>query len=182
VAGFLEPLGDWPGPDKVYRTAKVIGTGGAAAAISFALKQRRFLLITIGQTLVSATLFQQRHGDHDPDFVRVLADYATPPDPSWQWTHQDVAADLLVNATPLGMAGQAPLAFDLANLAPAAIVYDLVTEPVETDLIRRARAGGHRVITGIEMLIAQAAEAFTLLFGFEAPREHDEELMERLTS
>ena len=71
------------------------------------------------------------------------------------------------------MAGRAPLAFDLANLAPGAIVYDPATEPVETDLIRRARAGGHRVMIAIEMLIAQAAEAFTLLFGFGAPREHE---------
>ncbi len=182
VAGFLEPLGDWPGPDKIYRTAMVIGTGGAAAAASFALKQRRFLLITIARTRTSGILFQQRHGDSDPDFVQVLASYATPPAQPWQWMRQEIAADLLVNASPLGMVGQEPLAFDLANIAPGAIVYDLVTEPHETDLILRARANGHRVVTGLEMLIGQAAAAFGLLFGLEAPRAHDAELRERLTS
>jgi shikimate dehydrogenase len=181
VAGFLEPLGDWPTPDKIYRTAMVIGTGGAAAAVSFALKQRRFLLITIARTLVSGTLFQQRHGEQDPDFVQPLAAYAAPPEPPWQWTHKEIAADLLVNASPLGMVGHEPLAFDLANIAPGAIVYDLVTQPPETDLIRRARARGHRVIGGLEMLIGQAAAAFGLLFGLEAPRAYDAELRERLT-
>ena len=182
VAGFLEPLGEWPGADKVYRTAMVIGTGGGAAAVSFALKQRRFLLITVARTLASGTLFQQRHGDNDPDFVQELATYATPPDPPLEWTHEEISADLLVNASPLGMLGHEPLVFDLANVRPGALVYDLVTQPHETDLLRQARAGGHRVIGGLEMLIAQAAEAFHLLFGLEAPREHNAELRERLTS
>jgi shikimate dehydrogenase len=188
VAGFLEPLGEWPEPDKIYRTATVIGTGGAAAAVCWGLKKRGFLLINLARTLKNGLLFQKLHGGDDPDFVQALAAYADPP-PREPWLYENlenanaaVLADLLVNASPLGMTGQPPLLFDLANIRPAAIVYDLVTQPAETDLLLRARAAGHRVIGGLEMLVGQAAEAFGLIFGLEAPREHDAELRALLTS
>lgn len=179
--GFLEPLGDWPESDKIYRIAMVIGTGGAAAAICWALKKRDFLLIHIARTRESGLAFQRDLGGGDPEFVGVLEDYARPP-PLWNrsWPHQQDRADLLVNASPLGMAGQPPLPFDLANLPPGTLIYDLVTHPPDTDLLHRARAAGHPVIGGLDMLIGQAAGAFRLLFAFDAPRDHDAELRERL--
>jgi shikimate dehydrogenase len=182
VAGFLEPLGDWPPPDKVTSIADVIGTGGAAAAVFWGLKRLGFIVFTVSRTRESGLHFQRRFGEDDPDFVQLLSRYAAPPRQPWELSNRENVAELLVNASPLGMVGQPPLSIDLANISPDAIVYDLVTQPPETDLIRRARERGHRVIRGLEMLVGQAAEAFELLFGFGAPREHDAELMERLTS
>ena len=90
--------------------------------------------------------------------------------------------DLLVNTTPLGMAGQPPLPIDWSHVPPGSVVYDLVYDPVETPLLAEARARGHRTITGLEMLIGQAAVAFDIFFGQPAPREHDAELRERLAA
>jgi shikimate dehydrogenase len=90
--------------------------------------------------------------------------------------------DLIVNASPLGMAGQPPLAFDLSHAPPGSVVYDIVTHPLETQLLRAARVAGFPTIDGLAMLIGQAAAAFKKFYGLEAPREHDAELREVLTS
>jgi len=66
-------------------------------------------------------------------------------------------------------------------LPRASVVYDIVTTPVETDLLRRARAKGLSTIDGLAMLIGQAAKAFEKFFGELPPREHDAELRRLLT-
>ena len=52
--------------------------------------------------------------------------------------------DLIVNASPLGMAGQPPLAFDFSHAPPGSVVYDMVTHPLDTPLLQAARAAGLR--------------------------------------
>jgi len=86
-----------------------------------------------------------------------------------------------VNASPLGMRGQPPLLFDWSHAPPGSIAYDIVTDPVETDFLKNARAVGFATIDGLAMLIGQAAAAFDLFFGQPAPREHDSELRALLT-
>jgi shikimate dehydrogenase len=76
--------------------------------------------------------------------------------------------DLVVNATPLGMAGEGP-PLDPTRLGPAHVVVDLVYYPVETPLLAAARAQGARTSNGLGMLVHQAAQAFTLWTGAEAP-------------
>jgi shikimate dehydrogenase len=88
---------------------------------------------------------------------------------------------LLFNATQLGMVGQAPLLLDLAPLPADAVVFDAVYAPLETGLLAAAWARGLATIDGLAMLIGQAAEAFRLFYGAEAPRVHDDELREMLT-
>jgi shikimate dehydrogenase len=83
------------------------------------------------------------------------------------------ACDLLINASPLGMTGQPPLAMTLDALPDTAAVFDMVYAPLETPLLAAARARGLRAIDGIEMLIGQAAEAFRLFYG---ERPHDADL------
>ena len=93
-------------------------------------------------------------------------------------------ARLLINATQLGMTGQAPMPSyvltDLADMAPSAMVFDMVYAPIETELLRAARHCGLATVDGLDMLIAQAASAFALFFGQPAPRQHDAELRRRL--
>ena len=77
------------------------------------------------------------------------------------------ACDLLVNATPLGMAGSpafAELDF-LQALPPHAVVYDLVYHPRRTALLEAAARQGLRTVGGIDLLIRQAVRAFTFFTG-----------------
>jgi shikimate dehydrogenase len=90
-------------------------------------------------------------------------------------------ANLLVNASPLGMTGFPPFPLSLDSLAAGAIVFDLIYDPLDTALLQEARARGLRTIDGLDMLIAQAAVSFQCFFGAMAPRRHDIELREHLT-
>ena len=90
-------------------------------------------------------------------------------------------ADLLVNSSSLGMAGQPPLELDLSPLPETAVVYDAVYAPLETDLLVQAQERGLDTVDGLEMLVGQAALAFELFFGAEPPRERDDELRALLT-
>jgi shikimate dehydrogenase len=89
---------------------------------------------------------------------------------------------VIVNASPLGMSGKPPLKINLNNYPPDTIVFDMVYDPTETDLLKAAKARGLRTIDGLQMLVGQAAAAFELFFGQPAPREHDAELRALLTS
>src|SRR3546814_4143960 len=74
------------------------------------------------------------------------------------------------------MIGYEVLEPDLSGLPSEAIVYDIVYAPLETALLTEANGRGLRTLDGLNMLIGQAAKAFQLFFGAEAPREHDFEL------
>jgi len=73
-------------------------------------------------------------------------------------------AALLVNATSLGMIGQPPLDLALSTLKADAVVYDIVYVPLETALLRQAKARGHRTVDGLGMLIHQGAVSFSRWF------------------
>jgi len=73
--------------------------------------------------------------------------------------------DLLVNTTALGMAGQPPLDLSLQGLDPACLVTDIIYTPLETPLLRAARARGNPVVDGLGMLLHQAVPGFETWFG-----------------
>ena len=86
----------------------------------------------------------------------------------WRAEMGDLTADLLINVTPLGMAGGVEaetLAFDDAAIKEARMVFDVVTLPAETPLIRRGQEHGKPVITGAEVFAIQAVEQFALYTG-----------------
>jgi shikimate dehydrogenase len=72
---------------------------------------------------------------------------------------------LLVNATSLGMTGKEPLDIDLRALPRAAVVADIVYNPLETELLAAARAKGHHAVDGLGMLLYQAVPGFERWFG-----------------
>jgi len=74
-------------------------------------------------------------------------------------------AALLVNTTSLGMAGMTPLKINLSLMPAGGIVYDIVYRPLETALLRSARARGLRTVDGLGMLIHQAVPAFEAFYG-----------------
>ena len=80
-------------------------------------------------------------------------------------------AGAVINATTLGLEGGSPLELDLTGLPPSAVVMDMVYRPLHTPLLIRARAAGHEIVDGLEMLIRQAEPSFEAFFGVAPPRD-----------
>ena len=152
--GFIANLDERaPGWDVPGCRAVVLGAGGAGRSAVYALTQRSAEVHLVNRTRARAEELAARFGPrvhaHGFDAVpRLLR-----------------KADLLVNCTSLGLAGKAPLEFDLATLKPGAVVYDVVYVPLETGLLARARARGHRTVDGLGMLLQQAGFGFRKWFG-----------------
>ena len=72
---------------------------------------------------------------------------------------------MLVNTTSLGMDGKAALSIDLALLPRDALVTDIVYAPLHTELLKAAQKNGHKIVTGIGMLLHQARPAFQSWYG-----------------
>ncbi len=72
---------------------------------------------------------------------------------------------LLVNTTSLGMKGQPPLDIELTALSPDALVTDIVYVPLETPLLKAAKARGLATVDGLGMLLHQAVPGFERWFG-----------------
>ncbi len=170
--GFIQSLrrdGKFePGGKKVV----VLGAGGAARAVSFALiREKVYSLAIINRTWERAEKLAKSltgHVNEENGSTRV---HAVP------WSIQELqqmvnGCQLLVNCTTMGMnyssqEGQSPL---LPNMIPqGALVYDLVYNPPETPLLSMAKEAGAAVLGGLPMLVYQGAAAFELWVGKEAP-------------
>jgi shikimate dehydrogenase len=164
AGGFYAPIA---GLDLEGRHAVIVGAGGGARAILFALSKVGIDRVTIlNRNVLKAAALLSSFG------IKGDAVPLGSPLP---------AADLLVNASALGMNGQPPLEIDLSPLPEHAVVYDIVYTPLETPLLAQARNRELDTVDGVDMLIGQAALAFELFFGAEPPRDRDEELRELLT-
>lgn len=143
----------------------LLGAGGAASAVLEELRQAGVAHVTmLNRTEGKARRLLDRFG-----LEGETGPIAGSPE-----------ADLLINATSLGMEGQRPLDIDLSALPPDATVFDLVYHPLETPLLAEARRRGLRTVDGLAMLVAQASMAFTYFFG-EPPPADSAELRELLT-
>lgn len=155
--GFLDSLagqGFYP----QGRTVLLLGAGGAAKAVGHALAAAGAgrIIVCTRRLERAAALAAQLLGCGEGI---VLAQDAM--------QQAAAACDLLVNATPLGMAGSpafAGLDF-LQALPPHAVVYDLVYHPRRTALLEAAARQGLRTVGGIDLLIRQAVRAFTFFTG-----------------
>ena len=151
--GFLASLDDEaPGWDD-GGSAVVLGAGGAARAVIHGLIERGFEVAVANRTFLrAAELAEEAEGE------------------VWAYAWEELpgllrAADVLVNTTVLGMAGQPPLDLPLAGLKRGALVADIVYTPLETPLLREARERGHRAVGGLGMLLHQAVPGFERWFG-----------------
>lgn len=178
--GFLEPLQSLLQERHLFRMARVLGTGGAARAIVWQLAQNGFTIVLAGRDPAKARSLLDELAPEGEHHAVDLAHFAALTD--FAFDDRAHCLDLVVNASPLGMRGQPPLAFEWSHAPPGAIAYDVVTDPVETSFLRDARAAGHATVDGLAMLIGQAAVAFELFFGAAPPREYDAELRDRLTA
>ena len=140
------------------RTVLLLGAGGAARGAVLALDD-------LGAAHVHLL---NRHADKAKalaNALRPLVKAGLTAGGFEDWGEAAGSADLLVNGTSAGMKDKDPLTLDLAALNPAAAVLDIVYNPLETDLLRKARARGHRTIDGLGMLMHQAAPSFEAFFG-----------------
>ena len=165
AAGFYAPLATL---DLSGASVAVVGTGGAARAVLFALGRADVGDVhVIARSPMKGAALLAGFG-----LKGKVQGFDAPLPP----------ASLLVNASSLGMTGQPGYAPDLSPLPDDGIVYDLVYAPLETPLLAAAQDAGLDTIDGLEMLIGQAAFAFELFFGKPAPREHDDALRAMLTA
>ena len=155
--GFISHLRqEAPGWDPAPPVA-VLGAGGAARAVVDALSAAGVLEIRL----------LNRTGER----AAALAEEAGKTVCPLPWEQRDEAlagCSLLVNTTQLGQVGKPALDLNLERLPLDAVVYDLVYAPLETDLLKAARARGHVGVDGLGMLIHQARPGFVAWFGVEA--------------
>jgi shikimate dehydrogenase len=139
----------------------LLGAGGAGAAVGHAaldLGARQLIVVDAARER-AATLARALARSFDAARVSVGE-----PD--------DVAqADGLIQATPVGMVGHPGTPLDPALLHPGLWVAEVIYRPLETELLRHARALGCRTLDGGGMVVGQAAEAFRLFTGRRPDRE-----------
>ena len=154
VEGFLANLDQvTPGWDRGLESAVVLGAGGGARAVIYALLTREVgRIYVVNRARARAQALKKKFGAR----VHVAG---------WEETTGLLGgAGLLVNTTTLGMVGQPPLEINLR--CPASLVVaDLVYAPLVTVLLAAARQRGLRTADGLGMLLQQAVRGFQLWFG-----------------
>ncbi|MBT9385714.1 shikimate dehydrogenase [Pseudooceanicola sp. CBS1P-1] len=153
--GFLENLKQYaPNWDPASGPAMVLGAGGASRAIVFALLEVGVPEIFItNRTRIRAEQLQSDFGKK----LKVI---------DWHLASSSMAeAALVVNTTSLGMVNHPELNLNLDVLHPGQVVTDIVYNPLETTLLRRAREAGCVTVDGLGMLLHQAVPGFERWFG-----------------
>ena len=149
------------------RTALVLGSGGVGKAIAYGLVERGAqVVVTDGER------------DRATELGRRLKCRSV----EWSTRHA-VPADLLINATPIGMHPDVDASpYDEKRLRPEMVVFDAVYNPENTLLIKEARTIGCKVITGVDMFVRQACQQFKLFTGEEGPADLMRDVIKRATA
>ncbi|MDP2743863.1 MAG: shikimate dehydrogenase [Dehalococcoidia bacterium] len=172
VEGFLQALRLEGGFEPGGKRALLLGAGGAARAVAYALvKSGAASLMVANRTVERATaLLAAMEKVAAAGGVRTEM-VAVP----WEKRERRKLLEgchLIVNCTSMGMRhspeeARSPL--EEAAIPHDAFVYDLVYNPAETPLLRAAMRAGARTLGGLAMLVHQGARAFELWTGREAP-------------
>ncbi|MFM8378157.1 MAG: shikimate dehydrogenase [Planctomycetia bacterium] len=149
------------------KTAIVLGAGGAARAVAFALRKRGVDVTVASRTLERSKKIAAEVGCKAIDWA---ARYRLP-------------YDCLVNATPVGLhpnVNETP--FDKEHLRSYMVVFDTVYNPENTLLVKEARSIGCRIVTGVDMFVRQAAIQFRIWHDREPPHQVMREALKRATA
>ena len=155
--GFISHLRQEASAWEPAAPVAVLGAGGAARAV----------VDVLSVAGVPEVRLLNRSGERAAALAEAAGDRVRP----LPWDQRATALDdcgLLVNTTQLGQMGKPALDLALNRLPADAVVYDLVYAPLETELLRAARARGHVAVDGLGMLIHQARPGFAAWFGAEA--------------
>jgi shikimate dehydrogenase len=175
--GFVEVLNKEGHFDPEGKQAFILGAGGVARAVCFALVQRKVasLAITDGiferaSVLAENLMNYTKRALTSPRGLRTDID-------AFRWeklssTNTLKNCDLIVHCTTIGMKdspqeGQSPLS--LGVIPKNVLVYDVVYNPWPTPLLRLAQKAGANILGGLPMLVYQGAASFELWTGKEAP-------------
>lgn len=162
VSGFAAALKD-AFDEAPLRRVVLFGTGGAGSAVATALAQHPIdEMVLIDQVRERAEALA--------DQVRALSAATVRAAGVDDLPTLIAGADLIVNATPVGMAAHPGTPFDPSLLPDGIRVADIVYRPVDTALLRAARARGIRTMSGLGMAMHQAADAFEIFTGQHADR------------
>jgi len=176
--GKLIGLGtDGPGAIKAIADAGVeidgknilmLGSGGAARAISFNLAQktklRELLILDIDKPMLQQLTADLKAGTDAPITSEPLTEGSL--------AGAMADADVIIHCTPVGMHPNEDATLITAELfRPEQVVFDIVYTPLETKLLADAKSRGLKVICGVEMFINQAVMQFEQFTGLDAPVE-----------
>ncbi len=153
--GFMGSLREaCPGWNAASGPVVVLGAGGAAGSIVASLVAAGVPEIRLcNRTLSKAEAMAERYGPTIAALPFVSRNDAL------------AGASLLVNTTSLGMSGKDPLELPLAALPPAAVVADIIYNPLPTALLAAAASRGHRTMNGLGMLLHQGVPCFERYWG-----------------
>ncbi|OYX35569.1 MAG: shikimate dehydrogenase [Caulobacterales bacterium 32-69-10] len=159
--GLTEALRQDAGYDFAAGPVVVLGAGGAArgaaaALIAAGVPEMRLVNRTGSKAADLAKAFPRTYPFAWADMARALE-----------------GASAVVNATAGGLNGEGDLDLPLDSLPGAAVVMDMVYKPLETGLLKAAKARGLGTVDGLSMLINQAVPSFEALFGQAPPKTTD---------
>ncbi|HEX8248453.1 MAG TPA: type I 3-dehydroquinate dehydratase [Pyrinomonadaceae bacterium] len=166
--GFIQPLHNLFGTLTGAKAA-VLGAGGAARAVCYALKKAGAEVTVLARNLEKAKLLET-------DFKVQIEEFSS------EKSYRDF--DILVNTMPLGMKGKAEdeTPANAKQLEGLKLVYDLVYTPFQTRLLSEADKAGVPKIGGLAMLIAQAMAQQKIWTGIDAPmKEMSAAALQRLS-
>ena len=162
AAGFAGSVREHLGTEALRgKTIVVLGAGGAARAVAVALND-----LGAGEIRIV-----NRNRARAEQFVAQLSPNVTPQIQIFavaDWAEAAKDTVLTVNATSAGMLGTPSLDLSLDGLPKDAWICDIVYNPLETELLKRARKSGLRTIDGLGMLMHQGVPAFAAFYGAEA--------------
>lgn len=149
--GFLDALLEAaPGWRLRVKQILILGAGGGARGIAEALSGA-------GEITIASRTFSRAE-----ELARAIGGRAV----EWSALGDAFAeADLIINATTLGLSNTPSPDWPIGRVKQSAIVADIVYRPLETPLLAAARARGLTIMDGLGMLIHQGARAFELWFG-----------------
>ena len=164
--GFIKGLRHNRPFDLQGKTVLIIGAGGSARGVVRALANE-----SVGDIIIANRTLSRAQSLSTLSMGLGVSARAI----SLDWQELSLAAvksELIVNCTSVGMAhtsefGLSPLL--LQQISPNSVVYDLVYNPIETQLLKEAAQAGAAVISGIKMLVYQGAASFELWFDRPAP-------------
>ncbi len=136
------------------KKALVMGMGGAARAIAYSLKQYNADVYIFNRTLKRAEVFADEF-DLETIEYRMI---------------QKANFDIIINATPVGsLPNTKESLLHTEHIPSKAVVMDIVTNPIGTQLLKEAKKAGAKIVSGERMLLHQAVNQFKLFFDKEAP-------------
>ena len=164
--GFIKGLRHNAPFELQNKTVLIIGAGGSARGVVRALANE-----SVGNIIIANRTLSRAQSLSTLSIGLGVPAQAISLD--WQeLSLASVQSELIVNCTSVGMAhtsefGLSPLL--LQQISPNSVVYDLVYNPIETQLLKEAVRAGAAVISGIKMLVYQGAASFELWFDRPAP-------------